>query len=86
MSLFVAFYRLLCPCNCVTLYYQVSVVGIAQKLLGETCYVGWPHMVEALVMGVCDGSKRYVLPSIKELKGLCKWTVDFFSKMANKQI
>ena len=30
--------------------------------------------------------KNLIFPSIKELKDLCKWTVDFFSKMANKQI
>lgn len=41
------------------LLHQVSSLEISEELLGETCYVGWPHMVEALVMGVCDGSKRY---------------------------
>ncbi|XP_068754427.1 5'-3' exoribonuclease 1-like isoform X2 [Montipora capricornis] len=40
---------------------QDSTVEIAQKLLGETCYVGWPHMIEALVIGVCDGIKRYTV-------------------------
>ncbi|KAJ7394677.1 5'-3' exoribonuclease 1 [Desmophyllum pertusum] len=40
---------------------EVSSLEISEELLGETCYVGWPHMVEALVMGVCDGSKRYFL-------------------------
>ncbi|KAK2552969.1 5'-3' exoribonuclease 1 [Acropora cervicornis] len=38
---------------------EVSIVETAQELLGETCYVGWPHMVEALVLGVCDGCKMY---------------------------
>ena len=31
---------------------------LAEEWLGETCYVGWPHMVEALVVGVCDGIYR----------------------------
>lgn len=44
--------------ECYFLLYQVSSEEIAEHLLGETCYVGWPHMVEALVMGVCDGTKR----------------------------
>ena len=38
---------------------EVSIVETAPELLGETCYVGWPHMVEALVLGVCDGCKMY---------------------------
>lgn len=41
------------------LFHQISSLSIALELLGETCYVGWPHMVEALVMAVCDGNKRY---------------------------
>lgn len=40
---------------------QISSLNVARKLLGETCYVGWPHMVEALVMSVCDGEKRLTL-------------------------
>lgn len=42
------------------MWYQVSAAEVAKELLGETCYVGWPHMVEALVLGVCDGTKKYV--------------------------
>lgn len=53
---------------------EASSEEIAEQLLGETCYVGWPHMVEALVMGVCDGTKRHSLEkknsqnSTKEIK------------------
>lgn len=45
------------------LFHQISSLNVARKLLGETCYVGWPHMVEALVMSVCDGEKRYHIGS-----------------------
>lgn len=38
---------------------KVLSLRIAEDFLGKTCYVGWPHMVEALVVGVCDGIKRY---------------------------
>lgn len=43
---------------------QVSSLNVARELLGETCYVGWPHMVEALVTAVCDGNKRYNIGSL----------------------
>lgn len=41
-------------------FFQVLSLRIAEDFLGKTCYVGWPHMVEALVVGVCDGIKRYM--------------------------
>ncbi|XP_032239667.2 5'-3' exoribonuclease 1 isoform X2 [Nematostella vectensis] len=34
-------------------------IRVAEKYLGETCYVGWPHMVEALVVAVSDNTFRY---------------------------
>ena len=45
------------------LFHQISSANVARELLGETCYVGWPHMVEALVIAVCDGNKRYHIGS-----------------------
>lgn len=35
----------------------------ADRYLGKTIYCGWPHMSEARVIGVADGSKRYNLLS-----------------------
>ncbi|XP_067051785.1 5'-3' exoribonuclease 1-like isoform X1 [Acropora muricata] len=64
---------------------EVSIVETAQELLGETCYVGWPHMVEALVLGVCDGCKMYSVDkkslrnSSKEIKEAELTEVEFKS-------
>ena len=64
---------------------EVSIVETAPELLGETCYVGWPHMVEALVLGVCDGCKMYSVDkkslqnSSKEIKEAELTEVEFKS-------
>ncbi|CAB4003897.1 5 -3 exoribonuclease 1, partial [Paramuricea clavata] len=40
---------------------ELDVKEISDSLLGRPCYVGWPHLVEAFVTTVSDGSKKYLI-------------------------
>ena len=46
------------------------MVDLANELVGKTCYVGWPYLVEAKVWGLSDGQHWYVrdLPGMVQLK------------------
>lgn len=45
-----------------------SIEEIAKHLLGETAYVEWPYMVEAIIKSVCDDSIRYYLDGKNQLQ------------------
>ena len=38
--------------------FSQEAIRVAEELLGETCFVGWPHMVEALVQSVSDDTYK----------------------------
>ena len=40
---------------------DATVDDVADKCLGKTVFVQWPHLAEALVVAVCDGVKRIAL-------------------------
>ena len=35
-----------------------TLQDIAEKLIGRTCYVDWPFLVEAMVMSVADAAGK----------------------------
>lgn len=55
----------------------VDIEAVAERLLGNTTYVGWPHLFEAKVVQVSNDTDRYVLvetpqkggkgPKVKEI-------------------
>lgn len=40
-----------------------SITDVAQKILGKSVYIGWPHLREALVISVSDALKKISLQS-----------------------
>lgn len=44
-----------------------NLTTLASELLGKSVYVGWPHLKEALVIGVADNDVKFSL--INPLEG-----------------
>ena len=46
------------------------MADLANELVGKTCYVGWPYLIEAKVRGLSDGQHWYVhdIPGMVQLK------------------
>lgn len=43
---------------CANLFQPVDIEAVAERLLGNTTYVGWPHLFEAKVVQVSNDTDR----------------------------
>ena len=41
-----------------TYFFVQNIKDLAEEMIGKTCYVGWPYLVEAKVLSLSDSKTR----------------------------